>query len=191
VFRDGSGNVDPCTLATVVNDRPKTMRPSRTARGWLWLTAGLAAVFCAGILLAPCLETHGARIGSLLRLAYHPACHQQGERCLDLGFGLLAVCARCTGLYVGGLIGLVWTAAARPVPRPRPRWLLIAIVVNLIDVAAGIVGLSGLPNWPRFAIALPIGLLCGLFLAVGIVDTVDRSRLGPPKPAESPPDPVQ
>jgi uncharacterized membrane protein len=162
----------------VVNDRPKTIQPSRTARKWLWLTAGLAAVFCAGILLAPYLETHGARFGSLLRLAYRPGCHQQGERCLDLGFGLLAVCARCTGLYVGGLIGLVCAAATRRAPRPRPRWLLVAIVVNLMDVAAGIVGLSGLPNWPRFAIALPLGLLCGLFLAVGIVDTVDRGRIG-------------
>jgi uncharacterized membrane protein len=157
----------------------------------LWLTAGLVAAFCAGILLAPCLEADGCLLGSFLRLAYRPACHQQAERCLDLGFGPLAVCARCTGLYAGGLIGLLWAAATGVVVRPRPRWLLIAIAANAIDVGAGFAGLSGLPNWPRFAIALPLGLLCGLYLAVGIVDTVDRGRLGPAPVVDTPDDPVQ
>lgn len=167
------------------------MQPSRAARRWLWLLAGLATVFCAGILLAPYLEARGTPIGSLLRLAYRPGCHQQAARCLDLGFGTLAVCARCSGLYAGGLLGLLWAAAPGWTPRPRPLWLLLATVVNVIDVAAGIVGLCGLPNWPRFAIALPLGLLCGLFLATGVVDTVDRGRLGPQSPAATPRDPVQ
>ncbi len=175
----------------MANQRLTAARASRTARRWLWLTAAFAAVFCAGILLAPFLQADGCQFGSLLRLAYGPACHQQADRCLDFGFGSLAVCARCTGLYAGGLIGLLWAAATGVIVRPRPRWLLVAIVANVIDVAAGIVGLSGLPNWPRFAIALPLGVLCGLYLAAGIVDTVDRGRLGPAPPAETPYDPVQ
>jgi uncharacterized membrane protein len=157
----------------------------------LWPTAGFAAAFCAGILLVPYLQAHGYWTGSVLRLAYGPACHQQAERCIDLGFGPLAVCARCSGLYAGGLIGLLWTTATGVVVRPRPRWLLAAIAVNVIDVAAGLVGFSGLPNWPRFAIALPLGLLCGLYLAVGIVDTIDLGRLGRAPPTNAADDPVQ
>ena len=95
------------------------------------------------------------------------------------------------GLYAGGLIGLLWTATTGVVVRPRPRWLLAAVAVNVIDVAAGLVGFSGLPNWPRFAVALPLGLLCGLYLAVGIVDAVDRGRLGPASATKGDGDPVQ
>jgi len=155
------------------------------------LTAGLVATFCAGILFAPYLEVAGSPVGGFLRLAYGPACHQQAERCLDLGFGPLAVCARCAGLYAGGLFGLLWAAATGADVRPKPRWLLVAAAVNVIDVAAGLAGLPGLPNWPRFAIACPLGLLCGLYLAAGIVDTVDRGRLGPAPAAERRDDLVQ
>ena len=190
-FPDVSGKGGPCTLADVADEGLTTARTSRAARGWLWLTAGFAAAFCAGILLAPYLQADDIWIGSVLRLAYGPDCHQQADRCLDLGFGPLAVWARCSGLYAGGLIGLLWAAATGVIVRPRPRWLLFAIAVNVIDVGAGLVGLSGLPNWPRFAIALPLGLLCGLYLAVGIVDTVDLGRLGAPPAAETPRDPVQ
>lgn len=172
-------------------DLPTTVPASRTARGWLWLTAGLAAAFSAGIVAAPYLDAAGNRFGDLLRLAYGPACHQQAERCLDLGFGPFAVCARCTGLYAGGLIGLLWVALTGVQLRPRPRWLLVAVILNVIDVAVGLVGLSGLPNWPRLAIAFPVGLLCGLYLAAGIVDTVDRGRLGPPPTTEPPDDLLQ
>jgi len=74
------------------------------ARRWLAAVTLAATAYCAGIVLAPWLEHRGSAAGSWLRLAFAPTCHQQPDRCLDLGGGRLAVCARCSGLYAGGVL---------------------------------------------------------------------------------------
>jgi hypothetical protein len=53
------------------------------------------------------------------------------------------------------------------------------MIPSAIDFTAGVVGLPSLSNWMRFGISVPVGVLCGVFLAVGVADTVDRGRLGP------------
>lgn len=148
----------------------------------------LAALYCAGTVLAPWLEHSGIGSGSWLRLGYSPACHQLSDRCLDLGFGPLAVCARCAGLYLGGLLGLTAAAVLRVRARPPLRWLLMASAPTLIDFTAAQLGLPGLSNWPRFSIAIVPGVVLGLLLAEGVTDIA--SRVGPPT-ADDRPDPVQ
>jgi uncharacterized membrane protein len=148
----------------------------------------LAALYCAGTVVAPWLEHAGIGAGSWLRLGYSPACHQLSDRCLDLGFGRLAVCARCAGLYLGGLLGLTAAAVFGARARPPLRWLLMASAPTLVDFTAAQLGLPGLPNWPRFLIAIGPGVVLGLLLADGITDVA--SRVGPPT-AEERPDPVQ
>lgn len=151
----------------------------RRARWWLALVTLAAAVFCVGFILVPYAESQGLGFGRLLRMAYRPGCHQMPQRCLDLGSGPLAVCARCAGLYVGGLVGVAISAASGRCLRFQPRWLAIALIPSVIDFSAGIVGLPSLSNWMRFGISLPVGVLSGLLLSIGIADTVDRGRLGP------------
>jgi len=160
---------------------------SRTRR-WLWLAVILAAFYCGGTVIAPWLEHLGSGVGSWLRLGYSPACHQLSDRCLDLGFGPLAVCARCAGLYVGGLLGLLTAAVVGLRVRPPLRWLLAACTPTLIDFAASQLGLPSLTNWPRFAVAIAPGVVVGLLLADGVTDVA--SRVGPPA-ANDRPDPVQ
>ena len=157
------------------------------ARWWLAVVTAAAGAFCAGFVLVPYLEYQDVGVGGLLRLAYRTGCHQIPQRCLDLGFGSMAVCARCAGLYAGGLTGLVVSAASSRYLRVQPRWLVIAVIPSAIDFAAGVLGLPHLPNWPRFAIATPVGFLCAVFLVIGIVDTVERGRIGGRRPR----DPVQ
>jgi uncharacterized membrane protein len=158
---------------------------SSTARKWLVVVTTGAALICVGVMLGPLAESQGLGVAPLLRLAYRPACHQLPDRCLDLGFGPLAVCARCTGLYLGGLLALAATTTFARSVRPSWRWLLAVATPTVIDVTVGLVGVPNLPNWPRFALALPVGLLVGLFLADAFVEAVDR------QPGSSPGDPVQ
>jgi uncharacterized membrane protein len=148
------------------------------ARLWLLAITAAAAVFCAGVIATPEVEQAGHAAGGWMRLAYRPACHQDPARCFDLGSGSLAVCARCTGLYTGGFAALLLTTIFGRSWRPRPRWLLIAIAVNVVDFALGLVGLPSLPNLPRFLIALPAGFLCGLFLVDAVVEMVEGRRDG-------------
>ncbi len=158
------------------------------ARRWLAAITLAATVHCAGVVLAPWLEHRESAAGSWLRLAFAPTCHQQPDRCLDLGAGRLAVCARCSGLYAGGLLGLLATVLSGVRRRPTVPVLLAASLPTVLDVAAGLIGLPSLPNWPRFLIAVAPGAVFGLLLADAVADL--SARVGPPPESEGR-DPVQ
>lgn len=158
------------------------------ARRWLAAVTLAATAYCAGIVLAPWLEHRGSAAGSWLRLAFAPTCHQQPERCLDLGAGRLAVCARCSGLYAGGVLGLLASVLSGVRRRPTVPVILAASLPTILDVAAGLIGLPSLPNWPRFLMAVALGAVFGLLLADAVADL--SARVGPPPESEGR-DPVQ
>jgi uncharacterized membrane protein len=150
--------------------------PAGAQSRWsLGIATALAGLWTAGVVLAPWLTAHDSILGSWLRLVYRPGCHQITDRCLDLGFGPLAVCARCAGLYLGGLLGLLWTTARNRSSRPRPAWLVVVAVPTVLDFAAGELGLPSAANWPRFALALPLGLFGGLFFGDALLEIVRRN----------------
>lgn len=146
-----------------------------------------AVLFCAGIVAAPALEARGHGGGRWLRLAYAPLCHQLSERSLALEGRPLAVCARCSGLYAGGLAGLLLSAAAGlgvRRPGPRARWLLAAVAPTALDVLAYWTGFGGLGNVPRALAALPGGFALGCFLGIGLNDLGRMMRRDRPHPKE-------
>lgn len=149
-----------------------------SARLVLGIATALAALWTAGAVLAPWLAVHDSFFAPWLRLAYRPGCHQIAERCLDLGFGPMAVCARCAGLYAGGCVGLLWTTLRGRSSRPRPLWLAVVAVPTVLDFAAGQLGLPSLGGWERFALALPLGLLAALFLGDALI-TIAAANSGP------------
>jgi uncharacterized membrane protein len=147
-------------------------RSARFSRNLPGLATALAALWTVGIVLAPWLTAHDSILGGWLRLLYRPGCHQIGDRCLDLGFGPMAVCARCAGLYLGGTLALLWTTVRNRASRPRPAWLAVVAVPTIVDFGVGQIGLPSLGNWPRFAVAIPLGFLAGLFLGDALLEIV-------------------
>ena len=143
------------------------------------LVTGAAALWTAGVVLAPWFTAHESSLGGWLRLLYRPGCHQITGRCLDLGFGPMAVCARCAGLYLGGTLGLLATTIVIRSIRPRPIWLLVVAAPTILDFVAGQLGLPALGNWTRFALALPLGALAGLYLGDALIEIV-RVNSDPP-----------
>jgi uncharacterized membrane protein len=158
----------PCHNAAIV---PSTPRPSlnRRQRVGLAILALAALGFLAGAACAPWLS-HESRWGFLATLVYRPVCHQIPSRCLDLGWGPMAVCARCTGLYLGGILGLLWPPFAGRAPRPTLRLLIAIAAPSCLDFGLGLVGLPSLPNLPRLLLALPLGAVLGLLLAAGAAE---------------------
>lgn len=147
------------------------MRPMESrARFWLAVVSFAAMLVCAVVVLIPVLEQGGLPRASWLRLAFQPACHQISERCLDLGPGPLPICARCAGLYAGGLAGLLATLVSGRRSRFRLRWIVIAAAPSVLDFGLGLVHLPTLPNWPRFIFALVPGFLAGLLLADAVCE---------------------
>lgn len=138
----------------------------------LGLVTALAVLWTAGVVVAPWLTAHDSVLGGWLRLLYRPGCHQIADRCLDLGFGPMAVCARCAGLYLGGILALLWTTARNRAFRPRPLWLAVVAAPTALDFVAGQIGLPSLGNWTRFAVALPLGALAGFYLGDALIEIV-------------------
>jgi uncharacterized membrane protein len=153
------------------------------ARRAVRLTALAALLFVGGTYLAPLLAGSGLPGAGAARLLYAPVCHQDPDRSFEVGGMVQSVCARCAGLYWGGVAGLfaaAWLAVGRQ-SRLRPAWLFWAAVPTLVDAGLPWIGAAGLPALPRHLLAWPLGFVAGLFLAVGVADlalslTSERTR---------------
>jgi uncharacterized membrane protein len=107
----------------------------------------LVLVWIAGILLDPLIRAAGGVDSTLLSLlgrVYSRVCHQIGDRSFHIAGHPLAVCARCFGIYVGYLAGLIVYPFARPLTQtelPHRRWLIAALAPVAVDVAGGFLGI--------------------------------------------------
>ncbi len=141
------------------------MRRLHSRKAVLWVAVA-ALLFVAGTYLAPILQAPA------LHAIYAPLCHQDPERSFEILRGSQAVCARCAGLYLGGVAGLLaaaWLFIGRG-REPRPQWLAYALAPTVIDALFGWLGLPALAELPRHLLAWPAGFVAGLFLAVGVAD---------------------
>jgi len=97
-------------------------------------------------------------------------CHQRPERSFYWGPVQFAVCARCTGLYVGAALGAVGALAAgharlsRAVARLK-RALLVASVPTAATVAAEWAGIWAPSHMTRAWAGLPLGVAGAVTLA--------------------------
>jgi uncharacterized membrane protein len=104
-------------------------------------------------------------------------CHQRPERSFHIHGHQLAVCARCTGLYVsalaGGLCALALGAVTMSPSRAR-LWLAVAALPTLLTVGLELAGLAFPSNTIRMLSALPLGAVAAWL----VIATV----LGRPRP---------
>ncbi len=108
----------------------------RPRRGpWACLVA--ACILGLGLVLAaPWATDRGSWIAPLLYAIFDPVCHQIPERSFHLWHQPLAVCHRCTGLYLGFALGiLAWPALERAAARllERPRTIVLFSIPLAID----------------------------------------------------------
>jgi uncharacterized membrane protein len=106
----------------------------------------LVVIWIAGIIWVALLGATGehSTLLSVLQHTYGRVCHQIDERSFHLDGHPLAVCARCFGIYIGYLIGLMLYPLKNSVARtdlPPRSWLIAALVPVAVDVAAGYLGI--------------------------------------------------
>ena len=140
----------------------------------------------AGILLAALLVTQLVAAGAPrnLRLLFRPLCHTIESRSFYLDGVPMPICARCTGLYVGFLIGIGLFAAVRKLREsPIPSALVIALVLPLvIDGVTQALGLRTSGNELRFL----TGILAGSAGLAWVMNRIEISaRRGEMQPTSS------
>ena len=149
------------------------MESTPTERALARALPGLAVAWAVLILLAPWLASGGHGAVLVSAAAYWLGalvCHQRPERSFHLAGAQLPVCARCTGLYVSGALGVIvaWWRG-RPAPSARASsWRVPLVLATLPTVVTLVVEWW----WPaatskavRAIAAVPAGVVAGLLLA--------------------------
>lgn len=142
------------------------------ARFWVTVFSLAATVFLAGTYLAPVLRSQDQNSGVILHFLYSPTCHQTPERSIWYAGVPQAVCSRCSGLYLGGVLGL-WAGLVLLSGRIRrlPPWLFFAALApTAIDAMLPWVGLTQLDTLPRQYLASVGGFVTGLFVVLGLTE---------------------
>lgn len=140
---------------------------------FFWLATGCAL---ACVALAPLARARGWWVGEPIYQAFHALCHQLPERSFHLEGQPLAVCHRCSGIYLGFWLGLVlWPKSQRwrPWLLEHPRWILAGFGPTLVDFL-----LFGF-NSPisRFSTGLVAGLPLALLAGAGLAEMLSHLAL--------------
>ena len=111
-------------------------------------------------LAAPLLAASHPMATLFIRSFFSRLCHQDPSRSFVLEGTPVAVCVRCLGIYCG--------AALAPLLRLRKtlatQMLAVALLLNLLDVAAGWMHWHGNLPLPRFFLGLLLGMGAGALI---------------------------
>lgn len=130
------------------------------------------------------LNTPPGLLGKADAVGY-AVCHRIDDRSFHLGDRALPLCVRCTGMYLGALLGLVYQAVIAP-RRGRLPSLWVWIPLSLLVVAFGVDGLNSyahlipefnLPSLytPHRAIRLLTGTGMGLVMLVTLYPVFNQT----------------
>ncbi|MBU6997442.1 MAG: DUF2085 domain-containing protein [Theionarchaea archaeon] len=96
-------------------------------------------------------------------LFFSPVCHQLPQRSFHIAGHQLPVCARCTGIYLGALIGSSVASGTSP-----PRWVLMAAVFPLVLDGGTQLLFRESNNILRLATGLAAGFVASLYVYAGL-----------------------
>jgi uncharacterized membrane protein len=121
-----------------------------------------ASSWTAAIFFAPLAHATMPIAASAVNVTASFVCHQRDERSFHLYGERLAVCGRCTGLYLAGAIGALaaWLGGGR-VPARTRRLMVVAAVPTAMTLAIEWTGAANPGNVVRATAALPLGAVAG------------------------------
>lgn len=127
-------------------------------------------LWCTSLVLTPVLSSEGHAGSFWIRLFFSGICHQKPERSLMLMGFSLPVCARCTGIYFGFLLGTVAFPGLRRRLSGQQSWRFWFGLALLIGVIEWSISKSGLFTnlWFRSGTGLFLGILAAFCTLQGL-----------------------
>jgi len=132
------------------------------------------AIWFTLILVAPLLASRPSTepFSRPIYFVFSAACHQRPERSFHLWGRPLAVCARCTSIYLGILIGSALYPLLGSPPVPKLRLLFIAAAPLLLDGFSQLMGLRSSTNTARGVTGLIFGIALAFYVAPEAKQTI-------------------
>jgi len=140
----------------------------------------LVSLWCAGIVAAPVLHADhgfGGNVSTALYSFFARVCHQIDQRSFHLEGEKLAVCARCSSLYLAfwlSLLAYPLTVGLRRQGAPARHWLLLAVVPMLVDVSLNLFGVHGSTLLTRAVSGAILGAVLPPYVVPALLDAVQR-----------------
>ena len=133
----------------------------------------ISLAWLAAIVAPPYLWAGGHYTSSLLIYqCFSGICHQIPERTFHFRGFPLGVCSRCTGIYLGFFLGLLFYPLLRNLRNgsfPARRWLVAAALPMVIDFTAGYTKLWANSFSSRTATGILFGSVAAFFILPGFV----------------------
>ncbi|HLX12011.1 MAG TPA: DUF2085 domain-containing protein [Bacteroidota bacterium] len=128
-------------------------------------------IWCAAILAAPLLASVGSGSGNVVYRFFSTICHQFDERSLHLFGFKLAVCARCSGIYFGFLVGaIIFPISPKSFSAHGRFWLIVSVTPMSLDVLLSVAGIHGANIATRLTSGLFFGIISALVLMPSMID---------------------
>ncbi|MBN2012415.1 DUF2085 domain-containing protein [candidate division KSB1 bacterium] len=151
------------------------MKTSNLHKAYIIILIGTIA-WCLLFVAAPMLAHARHYFSSgFIYLFFSKVCHQLPDRCFLCDGHPFAVCARCTGIYVGFLLGaLFYPLFASRMAGSRIIIIIFGVVLTstLIDVVGNYLRWWQNNAWTRAALGGGIGILLACIIIPGILSII-------------------
>jgi uncharacterized membrane protein len=165
------------------------MKPHRKTFPWRWILFGLAVLLTIVWLTL----TPDGLLGKAHAVGYS-VCHQISARSFRILGQTMPLCARCSGMFAGAMLGLVYQIAQGRKGKMPPVWVMVILglmaLAWVLDGAnsftmliPGIHSVYETRNWTRLVTGTGMGLALSAILLPSFVQTVfvhweEESALG-------------
>ena len=151
---------------------PQVVSTRRPFTAWLSvLTVALAVVSL--IIAAPLLAAANNGWSIAIYHAFGFLCHQLPERSYFISGHKLAVCSRCSGIYLGATLTLLvypLVKSLRSVDPPARKWLFAAAIPLFVDFFLTFVGIWENTHTTRFITGFIFGSAVVFYVMPGVVE---------------------
>ncbi len=117
------------------------------------------------------------KIAALIRFFFAPICHQMDSRSFHLAGHALPVCARCTGIYGGFLVGIliyILISRLKKVLVPSRATLLIGLTVTGLEVSLSLLNVFPSTLASRSITGAVLGFIAAFFVMAALNQIINR-----------------